>query len=363
MFFHLASTLLKSKLFALITLSVCFTIQSAYAQYGYFYSGKDYGSEAIYTPFTQIISGGFDMVFVLNESSRLDEIDFKQGAIELYETLRYPKEGIDWIGWDTFLRSEILISTKNGQWVPNYTMHLLGGGMEYARLADFYKYHGAKFPRIYAAFTATTEHLLNEFVENIDREWLNYGTVSDIYLFNNAGMIAFSFEPIQRFFAEKLILRSWLSQTSYIFSDNSIQNVGQYYSIKWQPPFMKKYSLFTHYGAGFMIGAGIDKNENTISFGAGFRTKSVSVYNEETRQETISALPSAGVFVDKNNSLLASFIYNHGPDFYENVKIEIYPGFIPMQNKNLKLGFWVNLSFQQRSYAGITIGNIPSIGF
>ena len=50
------------------------------------------------------------------------------------------------IGWKTFLKSEILFSLKNGQWLPNYTLHLLGGGMEYARLADYYTYHGLKYP-------------------------------------------------------------------------------------------------------------------------------------------------------------------------------------------------------------------------
>lgn len=335
-----------------------------HAQYGYYYTGKDYGSEAIYNPANQIIAGGFDMIYISRQSSKIDSLRLPSGFRKVFNSIRDPREAIDCcIGWNTFLRSEILISFKNGQWLPNYTLHMLGGGMEYARLADYYNHHGFKYPRIWAAATSTAEHLLNEAVETAGWNVNSYGAVADLYVFNTLGIIGFSFEPIQRFFAEEVELRSWLSQTAYSIRDNSIRNIGQYYSIKWQPEFMNNYSIFTHMGAGFLLGGGHTKNNETISIGAGFRTHKVYIYNTQTNQETITTRPSIGFFKDRNNSLLASFVYTHGADFHENFKLEIYPGFMKLPFNNIKMGFWINASYDYPAFAGITFGNFPSIAF
>lgn len=334
------------------------------AQYGYYYSGKDYGSEAIFNPVNQVISGGFDMIYISRQSSRIDSLRLPSGFRKVFLSLKEPRVAIDCcIGWKTFVRSEILFSLDNGQWLPNYTLHLLGGGMEYARLADYYAYHNIKHPRVWAFATSTFEHLLNEAVETAGWNRHSYGAVSDLYFFNTVGIIAFSFKPVQRFFAEDLIVRSWLSQTAYSVRENAIKNIGQYYSIKWQPPFMKNYSLFTHMGAGFLLGAGHTKNDQTISVGAGFRTHKVYKYDYDSNLETISTRPAIGFFVDRNNSLLGSFVFTHGEDFHENIKLEIYPEFIKTPFENIKLGFWFNASYDYPAYAGITIGNFPSIAF
>ena len=100
---------------------------------------------------------------------------------------------------------------------------------------------------------------------------------------------------------------------------------------------MKEYSFFTHMGAGFLI-AGYSRNKKTVSIGGGFKTHKVYTYDDENNLETISTRPSIGFFLDKNNSLLWSFVYTHGPDYHENLKIEIYPGFIKIPFEHLKLG-------------------------
>ncbi len=349
---------------AFIALVISTAGSSVNAQYGFYYSGKDYGSEAIYNPVNQVISGGFDMIYISRQSSEIDSLRLPSGFRKVFLSLREPRVAVECcIGWNKFIRSEILFSLKNGQWLPNYSLHLIGGGMEYARLTDYYSYHNIKHPRVWAFATSTIEHLLNEAVETASWELHSYGAVSDLYFFNTIGIIAFSFESVQRFFAEDLIVRSWLSQTAYSIRDNSIKNIGQYYSFKWQPPFMKDYSLFTHMGAGFLVGAGHTKNDQTISIGAGFRTHKVYIYDTDSNLETITTRPAVGFFVDRNNSLLGSFVYTHGSDFHENLKLEIYPGFIKMPFNNLKMGFWINASYDYPAYAGITIGNFPSIAF
>lgn len=351
-------------LLAVIAFFICSTSSTTIAQYGYYYSGKDYGSEAIFNPLNQVISGGFDMIFILNESSKLSNFDVEKKFSELTTSLRYPNRSIkDGIGWETFIKSEVLISPNYVQWIPNYSLHMIGGGMEYARLIDYYTYHNIKYPKLSAFLTSTTEHLLNEMVENIERDWLSHATIADIYLFNNLGMIAFSFEPVQRFFSESVSLRSWLSQTAYSLRDNSVRNVGQNYSIKWQPPFMNDYSLFTYFGLGTLVGVGKDVNDKTFSFGGGFKSVGVFAYDEFSYLETVIARPSIGIFIDKENSLLAALTYTHSKNYTENIKMEIYPGFIPGFSENFNLGFWVNVSFDYNSYIGITLGNFPSIGF
>ena len=337
-----------------------------HAQYGYFYSGKNYGSEALFSPVNQVLSGGFDMVQVLNSSTELDKLSLGKGFQNVFESLTHPRKAIAVTGWGNFVRSEIIptgFSQEKSQWIPNYSLHLLGGGMEYARLADFYEYYGYKNPRMLAFLTNTAEQLLNEAVEANDKDWLSYDAVGDFYFFNLPGLILFSFEPVQRFFSEEIMIRSWHSQISYVVTDNSIRNVGQFWAFKWHPEFMRKTSLFAHVGAGALLGAGYQLHDKTVSVGVGMRTHRVLVIDNHTKQETITTKPSVGVFIDKRNSLLASFVFTSGHDFQENIKTEIYPGFLNLPFKDLKLGFWINYSFQQQTYAGITIGWLPGLGF
>ena len=149
-------------LFAIVLL-LCY-LTNLKAQNGYFYTGKDYGSESTLSPFTQILNGGFDMLQTQNYPNTIRELHLKKGVNTVFRSLTQPRKAINTIGWSTFANSELIpfgFSKTTSQWIPNYGLHLIGGGMEYARMSDYYAYHNFKYPRIWAAFTSLTEQYLN----------------------------------------------------------------------------------------------------------------------------------------------------------------------------------------------------------
>ncbi|MEO9885215.1 MAG: hypothetical protein ABJK11_14050 [Balneola sp.] len=333
------------------------------AQYGYFYTGKPYGSELYLSPATQIMNGGFDMVQTVNYSNRFQEMDLISGMGRTFQSLIHPIEAIKVVGFKKFVDSELIpfgFSETNSQWIPNYSLHLIGGGMEYARMTDYFSHHNFQNPRLWAAVTSLTEQFLNESVEMVGKKKLSYSAVSDFYFFDIPGIILFSFEPVQRFFSEKIVLRSWLGQASFIPQDLSLRNTGQYYSVKLQPRIAKPVSLLFYMGAGWLFGGGIDIKGNTYSLAYGTKTEKTFIIDEDTEQEYVKFTPSAGFFIDRKNSLLFSLVVQTHSVYQENIRLDLFPGILKMGNKTL--GLWANYSFDSRSYFGITFRGLPGIG-
>lgn len=332
------------------------------AQYGYFYDGKDYGSESALSPINQILNGSFDMLQTVNYTNRINDLKLEKGFKSVFNSLVYPIKAINIIGWKKFVDSELVpfgFTKTNSQWLPNYGLHLFGGGMEYARMTDYYKYHGLSNPRIWATLTSLTEQFINEAVEAQGSTKLRYSITADFYFFNIPGIILFSFEPVQRFFSEKIIIRSWLGQASLAPQDFSLRNTGQYYSIKIKPKFAGNFSYLYYMGAGWLNGVGYEHNELTYSLTAGIKTEEVIVIDEKTDQEFIKATPSAGFFIDKNNSLLFSLVVATHKDYKENIKLDLYPGVLKI-NK-VSFGLWASFSFKSQSYIGLTFKKVPGI--
>ncbi|MCR9133601.1 MAG: hypothetical protein NXI08_13545 [bacterium] len=334
------------------------------AQYGYFYTGKDYGSEAYLSPATQIFNGSFDMLQTNNYTNQFKDFELRKGLRIATQSILHPFKTVQQIGFHTFAHSELIpfgFAKSSSAWIPNYALHFLGGGMEYARMTDYYTHHNFKYPRIWAAITSLTEQLLNEAVEMREKEIKQPSVVADWYFFNIPGIILYSFEPIQYFFSHNLIIRSWLGQSSVVLSDASLRNTGQYYSVKVQPKIMRNFSGLFYMGAGWLFGLGYDHKGKTFSLGYGTKTEEVFVLNEDKQIDYVKMTPSAGLFIDKNNSLLMSLVVTTHSVYQENIRLDVFPGVFKIGK--ISPGFWINYSFDYDTYLGITFKGLPGIGF
>ncbi len=334
------------------------------AQYGYFYTGKDYGSEAYLSPFTQIMNGGLDMLQTTNYDNTIQQLQLSQGVKIVFRSLTQPRKAIGLVGFKKFAQTELIpfgFTKTNSQWIPNYGLHLIGGGMEYARMIDYYSYHDFNYPRVWALFTSLTEQFLNEVVEMKGRETLSYPAVADWYFFNIPGMILFTFEPVQRLFTGPLYLTSWLGQASYSPFDHSIRNTGQFYTIKFQPEFSGPFSFLYYMGAGWLFGGGYEHKEITYSLAYGNMTEEVYFVDRENDIEYIKMTPSAALFIDKNRSLLLSLVVTTNKVYQENIRLDIFPGVLKFGD--FSFGLWTNYSFSNQSFVGITLKGIPGIAF
>lgn len=298
----------------------------------YFYHGLDYGSEAAYNPLTLIVNGGFGIMQINNRSSSLRSVDFKQGYRNVMDNICHPVREIKKYGVKKFIFSEIIpgkLKIKNAQYFPNYQLHIIGGGMTFRALDDWYAFHQFKYSKISALLTLSAYHFLNEVVENNQFQGTNIDAIADLLIFDPLGALLFYFDPVARFFGHTLHMADWSFQPMVSLYSATLENNGQNFSIKYQLPRSEKWSLFYFFGVHGLVGLSYKKSGGeAFSFGGGLIAKDLieTKYDNDTRSLTTSLMWTGGFFYDRNNSLLASLILAGTKGYV--VRLNIYPGLI-----------------------------------
>jgi hypothetical protein len=294
----------------------------------YYYHGLDYGSEAALHPFTLILNGGFHVMQVSNRSNRLADMDFQNGWDLLWLNIGNPIDAIEHDGWGDFIRTEILpFSTglSNARYWPNYMLHLIGGGMSYRMMIEWYQYHDIKHPKIWSAGTMFLYHMLNEVAETSYLEGYTTDPVADLYLFDPLSCVLFSNDKVARFFGETMNLRDWSFQPAYDVSNGSLENVGVSYSMKWKPPFWDRTSFFYYFGSHGEGGISREMGGGySWSVAAGFTAG--ELIDHEDGGLAVKLEGAGALFLDRNGSLLASLQLASTKDY--SMRLNVYPGFL-----------------------------------
>ena len=328
------------------------------AQNGYFYKGYDYGNQALFNPVYVIINGGFDMLQVGNRRG-LNNLKFGSGFSNVIKNLSSPFKVIDKYGWWNFFSDEVFpfsLKKDNAQFWPNYTLHLIGGGMEFAETEEWYRYHNYPMPAVLSAITIMTYHMINETVEMGNYKGDTVDPIADIYLFDIGGIVLFSFDSVRRFFAEDLNLADWSMQPSYSITSNELHNVGQFFSIKWKIPFMDKWHLFYYFGTNGVGGLSYKfDNGSAISVGAGAAASDLINVNPKINKNSVKLVGNIGVFYDKNNSLLASLSLSFKTDYWIN--LNVYPGIVKIGP--VSPGLWFAYNDDRQLVCGFSFNWFP----
>lgn len=319
----------------------------------YFYTGKGYGSEALFNPLTLLFNGGYDVTQLQQVSHSVKGHPYGKMFRVVMKNLGDPFTAVNNYGWGNFLRGEILpLSFEKGnmQWIPNYQQHLIGGGMLFTAMKEWYEYRNIPFPGIMSGITVMAQHIFNEVMESGANEQWSVDEVSDIYLFDLGGILLFSFDSVNEFFADELNLADWSLQATVTLPDGSV-NAGQYFSIKWKFPFSEDYSLFYRYGMGALFGVSKKLTSGeSISAGIGFKTKHLIDLSDEFRKRTIETSWHAGIFYDRNNSLLASIVLSGVKEYF--IMADVYPGVLKVGS--FSPGFWTIIGRDGKILFGIT---------
>lgn len=328
---------------------------------GYYYQGLPYGSQSLYNPAYVIWTGGYGMI---QFDAKRDIINFPYNiAIKnVWRNLKDPFTPIRNYGWGNFIQDQVFplsLNKKNGQFWPNYSLHLIGGGMAYAKTREWFKYHNYPYPSLLSAFTTMTYHFINEVVENGWRVGDDVDPIADFYLFDIGGIVLFSSESVKRFFAEELNLSDWSQQPSLSLRNGEIHNNDQFFSVKWKFPFSDSWHAFYYFGTNGVGGLSYKFNNGTaISVGAGLAASDLIVLDEKTNKKTLGLVGNFAAFYDKNNSLLASLAVTIKTDYMVNVNI--YPGLVKIGG--FSPGLWGAYSQNGNYIFGITATWLP-IGF
>lgn len=320
---------------------------------GYFYQGLPYGSQSLYNPAYVILTGGFGMI-QFGDQRDVKNFPFKTAFKNIWDNFKDPFTPISHYGWWNFFKDQVFplsLNKQSAQFWPNYSLHLIGGGMEYAATREWYKYYNYPYPEWLSAFTIMSYHLLNEVVENGSRIGEDVDPIADFYLFDIGGIILFSSESVKRFFAEDLNLADWSQQSSFSLNKGELHNNDQFFSVKWKFPFSDSWHAFYYFGTNGVGGLSYKMKDGTaISIGVGLAASDLVVLDEKTNKKTLGLVGNFAAFYDKNNSLLASLSVTMKTDYMIN--LNIYPGLIKFWG--ISPGLWGAYSQNGNVILGVT---------
>ena len=329
----------------------------------YFYRPLDYGTERIYNPLSMIIDGGFGILQYQNRPRTFLDVNYKNGFHNVIENLSHPFYSIRVYGWKDFLENEVYpgsLQKKNAQYWPNYQNHLIGGGMSYIHVMEWYRYHEYPQPRLLALSTIAVYHFLNEIVENNAYDGVNVDPIADLYIFDPLSIVLFSINGVPHFFGQTLHMMDWSTQPCYSLNSRMIENQGQNFSIKVGLPFTDRVSLFYYWGLTGLIGLSYETDSKEhFSAGAGLRAKELVDSDDKTdaRKLTAQLTWNAGFFYDREHSLLAS-LFLFGISDYK-VHLNIYPGIVRLGS--VSPGFFCAIGEEGKFVSGISF-NISPLG-
>lgn len=338
-----------------------FSLSSSQEKKNYFYSGKNFGSEALYNPGSLLINAGFDILQSATHSRDLTTIKFGTGLKNVWDNVKDPFPRIRLYGVQRFINNEVFpnsLKLENAQWFPNYTLHLIGGGMDSRMTLEWYRYHDVPYPTLMTTLTIVAEHFINEAVENDLYVGPNVDPISDMWIFDTGGALLFSSDAVCEFFSSTLNMTVWPGQPAFNPEFHTLENHGQNYVIKYPLPFWSKTRLFYHFGDNGMLGLSFLQNNNeSITVSGGFAARELRLVDVTNGSRTISITLGwiAGLFWDRDNSVLVSLMLSNRVN--ESVRLNIYPGIINLSG--FSPGVFASIGNRNQFIAGFSIQYSP----
>jgi len=319
----------------------------------YFYTGADYGTQALYNPLWVIINRGYDVMQIRAGNRDVAGFEYGLNARNVAKNLLDPFPPVRERGTWTFFKEEILPlswTRRTARWVPNYTLHLLGGGMTYTALREWYEAHGVPAPGAFSATTLLATAFVNETLENKGVEGANTDAIADFYFFDIGAIVLFSFDGVNRFFSRELVLADWSLQPVFTAPDGFLHNQGNYFAAKWALSFYPRLKLFSWFGMATLGGLSyqVDR-EYSVTLAAGARSTRFVNTAQTSVLNSVDWVPSAAAFVDRNNSPLAILQVSNVDDYF--VHLNVYPGVVPLSNPGV--GFFGVLDKAGHVTAGV----------
>jgi hypothetical protein len=328
----------------------------------YFFHGYDYGSQAIFNPLTNVLNRGFDVLQIRGDQRNPFTAVHGDDVRNVLDNLAHAYSRVSEEGRWNFTREEILPlswSQKTMRWVPNYTLHLIGGGMTYTALREWYDDHDVPWAGLWSAMTLMTSALVNESLENKGSHGRNTDCIADMYFFDLGGILLFSFAPINRFFSETVVVSDWSMQPGLTWPGTGLNNQGNYFALKWSLPYLPSVRLFGYLGLGSLLGLSYRFPSGVSwSVAGGLRSTRLLNVSQVNLENEVSLATSAGIFVDRNESLLASLVVSNVSDYF--ISFNMYPNAILRFEPGI--GLWSAISKNGHVLVGLSVSRAFGLG-
>lgn len=301
-----------------------------------------YGSAAQFNPATVILNEGYDMLRIITENRAIGDIAYGRSGGVVWHSVTHPDEVVRHYGWNRWVRTELLPLSFRGsggaKWAPNYQLHLFGAGMTYAHVAEWYEARGVSHPRIASAATLFTGHVLNEIVENAgNRTGETEESLTDLLIFDPVGMLLWNTSWMRRAFSGNWEVNNWYGQPTWIPATRRLENSFSAYYLRAPLPGATNWKLFTLSGNALLGGVSRRLRDSLmVSVGGGVLSVTMPVVDSTSANAT-RLTPNFGVFLDRNGSLLASFINRSGNT--NGATLNVYPGVLRLGH--VAAGLWI----------------------
>ena len=326
----------------------------------YFYKGYDYGSQALYGPLWVFLNRGFDVLQDRNGSRSIFQQEYRHNGETVGRNLLNPFPALSQRGYARFFREEIFpISFTPGtaRWVPNYTLHLVGGGVTYTGLTEWFRQNHVPAPRVFSAGTVLATAFVNETLENKGVTQYNTDAIADFFFFDIGGIILFSFDWPNELFSRYLIVADWSLQPSFTYPNFDLHNQGNYFAVKAPLPFTSRLRLFATMGLGTLLGFSYKvDSQYSVSGGAGTMASRLIRTSQKNADNDVEFASQAGLFVDRNNSLLASLRVTNVQDYF--IQFNLYPNAFAVP----ELGLWTVVDKGGHFVTGVSFSKSFGVG-
>lgn len=322
----------------------------------YFLNDVDYGSDSEFNPVQTTIHLSYDILRNASYQDSPFKVAYATGFGNVAKNLAHPFDAIEKAGGASeFIAHEVFpikgFRSDYGQWVPNYTLHVLGEGMVYRKLWSWYAARDVPVPWLFGLLNTAAAQFLNEAAENSTFRGPNTDPVADFWIFNPIGYTLFSIDPVARFFSSTVRINFWPHQATLDLVHLKLLNTGGNYSFKIPLPYTNL-KLFYYTGTDGLGGISIPtKRGDSFSFAAG--THLYTMRAEYTQQGARIILPddlefALAAFWDRNESLMGSFELI-GPK-HPTGMLNIYPGLLSVAG--FRFGLYGSVGY----YDGAAIG-------
>jgi hypothetical protein len=329
----------------------------------YFYHPEQRrGSDAFFSPLNLLLNGSFDALRTDPANNRdLRKMYFTRTSTIVWYNLRDPITRINAYGWGRFWREEFInlsFDIEELQFLPNIGDHTLGYGMLYAKVTEYYRYHGYPAPVVWGVGTSLAFHYVNEMMQAGYELKVNVDHIADMYVFNTLGFVLFSFDGVKRFFSEDVQLLEWSLQPLVVPRNWYLQNVGQQFVLRYPLPWAERYAPFIYWGVNSVVGLSYRYDDRQrISIGVGQSVNGMQ--RQERGTEFWRMVPkldgAVGVFWDDGGSLLMGAVIT-GPKV-PNVQLNLYPGLVDLWG--IQPGLYLGVGDRDGFIAGVTFMSLP----
>ncbi len=304
----------------LLCLLLSFVTLCGRADEAILYQKLEWGSAEAFNPLSFYLNGAFDTA---QNPTYFNQEHFFSNHGKLWDRVKSPGAAIEANGgMGKFLREEFYGLRS----IPNWTLHLMGGGYDFRYLAEWYQARGVPKPFLLAFLTSYLTNIGNEALETTGTKLAATDNIADLYFFDLAGKFLFLNEDVARFFQNTMQMRPWHYQPMLSLNDLRIQNAGLNYVMrpKW---FGDDWRPFIHFG--LLIMGGVSKRFSpSDSLSVGFGVMPTDPL--ELQGDFVT-----GIYWDKDDSLLASLTLNGTTNLA--FRVNVYPGVIHISNWDVGL--------------------------